>query len=64
MPMIIAINIDSNDHEPNNYKDTNPKSLSLWCLIELCGEHLQELYTVYLTRFQTYKIALPPQTKT
>ncbi len=27
------------------------------------GEHLQEFYTLYLTRFQTYKIALPPQTK-
>jgi hypothetical protein len=26
----------------------------------LCGEHTQELYTVYLTRFRTYKIALPP----
>jgi hypothetical protein len=25
---------------------------------------VQELYTVYLTRFRTYKIALPPQTKT
>ncbi len=24
----------------------------------------QELYTVYLTRFWTYKIAIPPQTKT
>ncbi len=32
--------------------------------IGLCGEHLQELYTVYLTRFRTYKIALPSQTKT
>jgi hypothetical protein len=34
--------------------------------IGLYGEHLQELYTVYLTRFKTYKIALPvpPQTKT
>jgi hypothetical protein len=32
--------------------------------IGLCGEHLQESYTVYLTRFRTYKIALPPQTKT
>jgi hypothetical protein len=30
----------------------------------LCGEHIQELYTVYLTRFRTYKIALPTQTKT
>ncbi len=28
------------------------------------GEHLQELCTVYLTRFRTYKTALPPQTKT
>jgi hypothetical protein len=32
--------------------------------IRLCGEHLQELYTVHFTRFPTYKIALPPQTKT
>ncbi len=32
--------------------------------IGLCGEHLQDLYTVYLTRFRTYKVALPPQTKT
>ncbi len=32
--------------------------------IRLCGEHLQELYTVYLTRFRTYKICLPPQSKT
>jgi hypothetical protein len=30
----------------------------------LCGEHKKKLYTVYLTRFRTYKIALPPQTKT
>jgi hypothetical protein len=29
----------------------------------LSGEHIQELYTAYLTRFRTYKIALPPQTK-
>jgi hypothetical protein len=28
--------------------------------IGLCGEHKQELNTVYLTRFQTCKIALPP----
>jgi hypothetical protein len=27
----------------------------------LCGEHLQELCTVYLTRFRTYKIALKPK---
>jgi hypothetical protein len=28
------------------------------------GDHiLQELNTLYLTRFTTYKIALPPQTK-
>jgi hypothetical protein len=26
----------------------------------LCGEHLQELYTVYLTRLRTHKISLPP----
>ncbi len=32
--------------------------------IRVCGEHLQELYTVYFTRFRTYKIALPLQTKT
>ena len=31
--------------------------------IRLCGEHLQQFYSVYLTRFRTYKIALPPQTK-
>jgi hypothetical protein len=30
----------------------------------LCGGHIQELYTVYLTRFRTYKIDLTPQTKT
>jgi hypothetical protein len=29
--------------------------------IGLCGEHIMQLYTVYLTRFRTYKIALPPQ---
>ncbi len=28
--------------------------------IRLCGEHWQELCTVYFTRFQTYEIALPP----
>jgi hypothetical protein len=28
------------------------------------GDHfLQEINTLYLTRFRTYKIALPPQTK-
>ncbi len=32
--------------------------------IRFCGEHHLELYTVYLTRFLTYKFALPPQTKT
>jgi hypothetical protein len=33
--------------------------------IGLCREHRQELYTVHLTRFRTYKMAyLPPQTKT
>jgi hypothetical protein len=31
--------------------------------IGLCGKHIQELYTVYLTRFRTYKIALPPKQK-
>jgi hypothetical protein len=29
----------------------------------LCREHIQESYTVYLTKFRTYKIALPPQTR-
>ncbi len=28
-----------------------------------CGPYLQEFYTLFLTRFKTYKIALPPQTK-
>jgi hypothetical protein len=29
------------------------------------GDHiLQEINTLYLTRFRTYKIARPPQTKT
>ncbi len=32
--------------------------------IGLLGEHLQELYTVYLTRFRTNKIDLPPKQKT
>jgi hypothetical protein len=32
--------------------------------IGLCGEQIHELYSVYLTRFRTYKIALPPKTKT
>jgi hypothetical protein len=32
--------------------------------IGLCGEHMQELYTMYLTRFWTYKIAVQPQRKT
>ncbi len=32
--------------------------------IGLCGENIQELYTVYLKIFRTYKIALPPQRKT
>jgi hypothetical protein len=31
--------------------------------IGLCGEHLQELFTVSLPRFRTYKIALPPKQK-
>ncbi len=31
--------------------------------IGLCEEHIWELYTVYLTRFQTYKIALSPETE-
>jgi hypothetical protein len=35
------------------------------CSVVLCWRpHLQELNTLYLTRFRTYKIALPPQTKT
>ncbi len=29
----------------------------------MCGEHLQELNAVHLTRFRTYEIALPPQRK-
>jgi hypothetical protein len=29
--------------------------------IGLCGEHIQELYTVYLTSFQTYHIDLHPK---
>jgi hypothetical protein len=29
--------------------------------VGLCGQHLQELHTVYLTRLRTYKIALTPQ---
>ncbi len=32
--------------------------------IGLCGEHMQDLYTVYLTRFRTYIIVLQPQKKT
>jgi hypothetical protein len=28
-----------------------------------CDHILQEFYTLLLTRFRTYKIALPPQTK-
>jgi hypothetical protein len=28
-----------------------------------CGPYLQEFYTLFLTRFKTYKIASPPQTK-
>ncbi len=32
-------------------------------LVRSLSEYLQELYTVYLARFRTYKIALPPQTK-
>jgi hypothetical protein len=28
-----------------------------------CGTYLQEFYTLFLTRFKTYKIASPPQTK-
>ncbi len=31
--------------------------------IGLCGEYIQELQTVNLTRYRTYKIALPSQTK-
>ncbi len=29
----------------------------------LCGEHIQELYTVYLTRFRTYKITFTTPNK-
>jgi hypothetical protein len=29
--------------------------------IGLCGEHIQELHTVYLKRFQTYKIYYQPK---
>jgi hypothetical protein len=29
----------------------------------LCGEHLQEFYTVYLTRFRTYKIGFTTPNK-
>jgi hypothetical protein len=35
-------------------KPPNPKCRPYW----LCGEHLQELYIVYLTRFRTIKISL------
>jgi len=27
----------------------------------VCGEHIQELFTVYLTRFRTYKITCRPK---
>ncbi len=42
--------------------DRDPTGMYLYSVggIGLCGEHIQELYTVYLTRFRTYKIALPP----
>jgi hypothetical protein len=34
-------------------------------VLSCVGDHiLQELNTLFLTRFRTYKIALPPQTKT
>ncbi len=32
-------------------------------VIGLCGEYIQELCTVHLTRFRTYKITLSPQNK-
>ena len=36
-----------------------------WGLLSPIGDHiLQEFHTRYLTRFRTYKIARPPQTKT
>ncbi len=31
--------------------------------IGLCGEHIQKLYTVYLTRFLTYKLPYHPKQK-
>jgi hypothetical protein len=36
-----------------------------WGMLSPVGDHiLQEFNTLYLTRFRTYKIARPPQTKT
>ncbi len=36
-----------------------------WGLLKCTVDHiLQEFYTLFLTRFRTYKIASPPQTKT
>jgi hypothetical protein len=36
-----------------------------WGLLSCVGDHiLQEFNTLFLTRFITYKIATPPQTKT
>ncbi len=32
--------------------------------LRLCGEHIHVQEYVYLTRFRTYKIVPPPQTKT
>jgi hypothetical protein len=35
-----------------------------WGVLKCTVDHiLQEFYTLFLTRFRTYKIALPPQTK-
>ncbi len=35
-----------------------------WVMLSFVGDHiLQEFNTLYLTRFRTYKIALPPQRK-
>ncbi len=33
------------------------------CVVQLVDHILQEFYTLFLTRFRTYKIASPPQTK-
>jgi hypothetical protein len=53
---------NTSTHRPISYKDI------IQCVtgeegMGLCREHMQEQYTVYFTRFRTYKIAFPPQTK-